>query len=360
MASSITKPGKQLGELLLKEQDPFVLDVFLNERSYGNRNTSDSNKTRKRRNGIPSCSRVLRAILGKFGFNKSDGSQNTTASDDQIQGKFNEKLKKNLFLQNVSEPDRFSSASCRTVYNSCSDSDYSQDESSTSLDKNEHESFEATRLGYKAEKEPAQAISGGTFAFRQLIGSNKRSSVSIVKEETPLSQERINLIITRQSLETKTKISSLLMESEITEKPRKFSTKISDPNKGLLNLKTKPSTQFLKSKRVLSKTKQLLFDCVREIVETHAKEKEKVDYGTKGVVLGPEELGELLWEKMKVWSKQSSVDDTNNITYLLCLDLVDTAQEWNGFDSENKEICWEIGDAIVEEIMNEFVIETMS
>ncbi|XP_062097140.1 uncharacterized protein LOC133803184 isoform X2 [Humulus lupulus] len=359
MASSITKPGKQLGELLQKEQDPFVLDIFLNERRYVKRNASDSNKSRKRRNAIPSCSKILRAILGKFGFNKSDQSQNTrstdtttttTTDDDQIQGKSNEKMK-NVIVQQVSEPDRLSSASSKTVYNSCSDSEYSQDESSTSLDQHEHDSFEATRLSYKTGKE---AISGGAFVFRQLIGNNNRSSVSVVQEESSLSQEKINLI-RRQSLETKTKISSLIMAREVREKPRNVSTKISDPRE-LHNLKSKPSRQFLKSKRVLSKTRQLLFECVREIVETHAK-KEKVHYG-KGV-LGPEELGELLWEKMKAWSKQSTGDDTNNITYLLCLDFVDTAQEWNGFDSEKKEIFWEIGDAIAEEIMNEFVIETM-
>lgn len=143
------------------------------------------------------------------------------------------------------------------------------------------------------------------------------------------------------------------MPSQVTEKPSDICKKMSNPTE---LVRSKPSPQFLKSKRVLNQTRQLLFDCVREIVETHAK-KEKEHY-SKGV-LGPEELGELLWEKMKAWSKQAE-DDSNNITYLLGLDFVDSAQEWNRFDSEKKEICSEIGDDIVEEIMNEMVIETMS
>ncbi|POO03726.1 hypothetical protein TorRG33x02_000300 [Trema orientale] len=336
MASTITKRGKQLGELLQKEQEPFVLDVFLNERGY------PKNSTRKTRTkGIPSCSRILTAIFSKFAWNKNDQSRNTktttttttTCSDDQ----------RSFNGQQVAELDTFSSASSRTAYNSCSESDC-KDESPTSLDNHDHSLNEAMK----------EAVSGGVFEPRKFIGSSKQySPCSAVQEEIHLCQGRINLK-TRQHLENQTKISSPILPRKVIEKPKNTSTKISDPTE---LVGTKSSPQLAKSRRVLHQTRQLLFDCVREIVETHAK-RERGHYG-KGV-LGPEELGELLWEKMKAWSKLAG-DDSNNITYLLGLDFVDSAQEWmNGFDSETKEICSEIGDAIAEEIMNEFVIETMS
>lgn len=113
------------------------------------------------------------------------------------------------------------------------------------------------------------------------------------------------------------------------------------------------STKFLKSKRMLQQTRQLLFDCVREIVESQVqKEKVKTCEG----LLGPEELGNLVWEKMKAWGKQVG-DETNNITYLLGLDFFDSAHEWFGFDQEKREICSQIGDSLAEEIVNDFVNE---
>lgn len=160
MASTVTKPGKQLGELLQKEQEPFVLNVFLNERGYHKK------ITRKRRTkGIPSCSRILRAIFNKFAWNKNDESRNTKTTttddddDDQSEGKFrgNEK-QRGIIDEQVAEPDIFSSASGRTIYNSFSESDHSQNESPSSLDKHDHDSFEAVRLSYRTEKEVEKLI----------------------------------------------------------------------------------------------------------------------------------------------------------------------------------------------------------
>jgi hypothetical protein len=54
--------------------------------------------------------------------------------------------------------------------------------------------------------------------------------------------------------------------------------------------------EFLKSKRVL---KQLLFDCVKEVVESQAK-KERGEQNYRKF-LGPEELGKLICERKISW-----------------------------------------------------------
>lgn len=105
---------------------------------------------------------------------------------------------------------------------------------------------------------------------------------------------------------------------------------------------------------MLQQTRQLLFDCVRELVESHAtKEREKQRCRE---FLGPEELGKLLSEKMKGWSKHGG--DQTNITQLLDSDFCDSAQEWTGFDPEKREISLEIGDAILDEMFKEIVAES--
>lgn len=109
-----------------------------------------------------------------------------------------------------------------------------------------------------------------------------------------------------------------------------------------------PSPQFLKSKRVLQETKQLLFDCVREVVESHAKNERGKQHEKK--FLGPEELGKLVCERITSWEKQAG--DETNTNYFL-----DSVEEWRAFKQQKREIEYEIGDTILEEIKNEIVTE---
>ena len=107
-----------------------------------------------------------------------------------------------------------------------------------------------------------------------------------------------------------------------------------------------PSPQFVKSKRVLQQTRQLLLDCVREIVESHLI--------NNGGVVGPEELGSLILERMKAWD--SHIGNESNVLTSSCNDSDVTDKEWNiGFESEKKKVCSEIGDFIAEGLINEIV-----
>uniref|UniRef100_A0A5B7ARN1 DUF4378 domain-containing protein n=1 Tax=Davidia involucrata TaxID=16924 RepID=A0A5B7ARN1_DAVIN len=111
------------------------------------------------------------------------------------------------------------------------------------------------------------------------------------------------------------------------------------------------SSQYLKSKRVLQQTKQLLFDCVREVVDTHVWKNRRQQHFRE--LLGPEELEKLLCENISTWSKLSG-DDTNRTTQLLHLDSL---KEWSDFELQIKEIGMQIGDTILEDITNKIVID---
>lgn len=129
---------------------------------------------------------------------------------------------------------------------------------------------------------------------------------------------------------------------------------------------------------VLQQTKQLLFDYVKEIVETQEREGKPQCHHQQ--FLGPEELGKIIGEKMKPWDKQSG--NESNLTKLLnldllssqgwsnykpqrrdnglaiedtVLDLLDSEQDWNGYGLQRRETGSEIGGTILEELVNDIV-----
>lgn len=61
--------------------------------------------------------------------------------------------------------------------------------------------------------------------------------------------------------------------------------------------------------------------------------------------LGAEELGKLIYQKLRIWDRQAG--NETNIDFLLDSDF----EEWNC--NEQEEICWKIGDAILEDIVEE-------
>ncbi|KAG8491950.1 hypothetical protein CXB51_015264 [Gossypium anomalum] len=114
------------------------------------------------------------------------------------------------------------------------------------------------------------------------------------------------------------------------------------------------SSPFSMSKRVLQQTKQLLLDCVRELVD-HNNGCMKEGKGKR--YLGSEEIGNVICEKIKGWGKQCG--DETNIQEMLELDVIETKQEWEGFEIESykKEMGICIGNAIVEELISDVVMD---
>lgn len=116
-------------------------------------------------------------------------------------------------------------------------------------------------------------------------------------------------------------------------------------------------SQMLKSKRALQKTKQLLFDCVREITLIFPRKKEE----QKGCrhLLGPEVLAKLICEKTQEWAEaEQAAGHEKNLTYLLALDYLNSPNEWSDFGPEMKDVSVGVADAILQSIVDEIVFET--
>ncbi|XP_042498964.1 uncharacterized protein LOC122077181 isoform X2 [Macadamia integrifolia] len=123
-------------------------------------------------------------------------------------------------------------------------------------------------------------------------------------------------------------------------------------------------SQYVKTKRLLQQTRQLLFDCVREAVEKYrtgsGRRRRRRCHGGLNRFVGPEELGRIICEEILVWGKQSV--DIANVNQLIEADVSETMEEegWSGFlnphsHSIGNEIGLGIADAIMGEMSNEIV-----
>ncbi|XP_042990062.1 uncharacterized protein LOC122317174 [Carya illinoinensis] len=163
MASTPPKPSKQLGEFLLEQQEPFILDEYLLERgclknssnSRSNLGSCCGNSTKllkrsascglnKSRNDVPRCSKILGCVYKKFVSIKEDKRRKSSEyKDEEYSAPATEMVDKE-----VAESDGFSSSSSTTVFNSCSESD--KEEISTSSCKDQTffdvETFQAMEL----------------------------------------------------------------------------------------------------------------------------------------------------------------------------------------------------------------------
>ena len=161
MASTMTKPERhqQLGELLQQGQEPFVLEIYLIERGYlrkslstriessrfgccnGNLNKLISTK------GIPSCSKIVKAILNKFGHSSETRNTKKEAKFSVTETRRNG--------QEVAERERFSSASSTTVFNLCTESEKAETPSSSNkhYDSAISDTLEGLRLSNMTDEE---------------------------------------------------------------------------------------------------------------------------------------------------------------------------------------------------------------
>ncbi|KAJ4966762.1 hypothetical protein NE237_018611 [Protea cynaroides] len=133
-------------------------------------------------------------------------------------------------------------------------------------------------------------------------------------------------------------------------------------------LKDLLGSQYVKTKRVLQQTRQLLFDCVREEVEKHRWNGTGTGAGrTSGwhggfdQIIGAEELGKIICDQIRAWGKQSI--DVTNLNQLVEADVSETTEEdgWRSSflkpHSIRNEIGMGIADAILDEISNELVTD---
>lgn len=163
MASTPSKPSKQLGEFLLEQQEPFILEEYLIERgclknssnSRSNLSSCCGNSTKllkrsascglnKSRNYVPGCSKILGCVCTKFVSIKGDQRKKSSEyRNEEYNAPATEMVDKE-----VAESDAFSSANSTTVYNSCSESDKEKISTSSCKDQTSFdvETFRAMKL----------------------------------------------------------------------------------------------------------------------------------------------------------------------------------------------------------------------
>ncbi|KAH9623755.1 hypothetical protein KSS87_023296 [Heliosperma pusillum] len=121
---------------------------------------------------------------------------------------------------------------------------------------------------------------------------------------------------------------------------------------------SKSYTKYMNSKKALQQTRQLLFDCVREVVETQSingGNKQRIISKEKGL-MGPEEIGKIMCNNMKIWGQFPS--KKRSAIRLVTRDLLSSdGKEWGRSDEVKREIVKEIGDGIYEEIIDDIVKE---
>ncbi|XWS24080.1 hypothetical protein CRYUN_Cryun28dG0070200 [Craigia yunnanensis] len=187
ITTTTSKPARQLGDLLQEQQEPFILEVYLSERGcvrknlpsganfigyHGNtgkflKKFGSQNQSKK---GIPHFPKVLKVVLcNKFFTIKGLRTKN---SDDEERKLSVTEMDRNN--QETAEPDRFSSASSTTVYNSCSDSDI--DEPSIFAD-----NFKSNLKLYDEREKKAEKKHEREEKGKEFIGSEENGKVIFVK-----------------------------------------------------------------------------------------------------------------------------------------------------------------------------------
>ncbi|KAL8165973.1 hypothetical protein V2J09_007472 [Rumex salicifolius] len=114
------------------------------------------------------------------------------------------------------------------------------------------------------------------------------------------------------------------------------------------------STYIISSVRALQQTKQLLFDCVREAVESQGRMRNT----RTGHFMGTENLGNFICERIRVWNTRSATGE--NITRLQTSDLLAFFHEWDYLEDHRSDVIQQVGDQILEEIKDEIVEELIA
>ncbi|KAI3934766.1 hypothetical protein MKW92_015352 [Papaver armeniacum] len=382
-----TNQVKRLSELLEEEQEPFVLHEYLSERGYSKRsqnceggycsynskggNSSKdlkrlseyelSNRRKKKNKHHPS--KVLRSVLNKlltsvYHHHDSRKSAPVTVSSYNTRS-------------NVDLDNRFSSASSMTLFESSSEADTEELSAELLYQVNSVSSLTSSADNYKhkltqqAQNEiPARRVN----QWGCMEETKQHSPVSVLEE---LLFDEVQPS-PRTSHKKKIKSNFIRQERSVITDESIFSASLWESLVHTLTEKqgsSSSSSNCLKTKRVLEQTKQLLFDCVRETVENYSNQGGKivstsdsvrVHCGHERVLLGSEDIGKIISEKICLWGKQAG--NLTNITQLVKSDLSKRGEEeeyWKETPQAQIRECIgiEISDEILEDIQNEIVFE---
>ncbi|GMJ15267.1 hypothetical protein HRI_005195900 [Hibiscus trionum] len=322
--TAASKPARKLAELLQEQQEPFALGVYLSEKGCGRNNLtsihghggsgkfldkSGSNKN-KRNKGIPNFPKALKVILCNKLF-AIRGLKTMNSNDEEGNN------------QETAEAGRFSSCSCSALCNSSSDSDI--DEAAMFTENQKPSELYAGREKKAAVDKKFELSTCMENSPQSILEAISTSTVSNTRQKSYILPK----LITEESILSAT-LWSLL---------HKTTGKEQSSCEGLEDLEESNASA---SRRVLQQTKQLLLDCVRELVVDHNSRQGK-----------SEEIGNAICEKIRGWG------DETNMKEMLELDVMESKEEWHDFEigSGRREMGLLLGNAIVEEITSEVVVD---
>ncbi|OWM80621.1 uncharacterized protein LOC116193169 [Punica granatum] len=359
------KQVKHLRELLQEQQEPFVLDVYLSERGYAPRRGSMSygevgKKQKRKRTGWFSklltglCDRMV-AIHG--------GNKNKQQSRDR-EGECGGVCRDN---RETAELDRFSSASSSTVYYSCSNSDPDEKPhpvrgARVPLDRRSSHQYDEPREvevnqvetniqwrprnNIKLQPSIAPEITSDTSA-EQYGNKSWRQDLQVFSAWQEADDSTCRLGLPKKITEDSLSSASAFEILYHCKQDRTSFAQSTQP----LGLKASPN--YLNSRRVLQQTKQLLFDCVKEVIETYRR---KDNAGKKkNSDIEPDQIEKIICEKIVGWGRTRG--NEMSIDELVYLDYLETVEEWEDCVQQKMQISLEIGDALMEDISNEMVAE---
>ncbi|KAL3840503.1 hypothetical protein ACJIZ3_025094 [Penstemon smallii] len=316
--------SKLLGQFLQEKQEPFALEVYLNERTYHKSTSLNSSsnfhnpskilkssstfalkKKKKRRNSaIPNCSIFLKVLFGQIVSANNNKKIKNSRNGGQISTTLRENRKnkeEGVGIQSMKSTGEF--------------------------------------FGEKQAKVDRKLKSGEVEEHKQLSPVSVLVDTESDDEVSPLHYKQCHSKTTQGESSTSTSQCKF-------EKPTYYNTvqefqEIADSDS---------YGQYVVNKRVLQQKKQLLIDCAREVIENHKKRDKRREQLKK--ILGADELWKLVCENLWIWS-QDPIDESN-IIHLLHSDLLASEEEWSeGSKQQKTDISIKVGDAILDDIINE-------
>ncbi|KAG6789692.1 hypothetical protein POTOM_005811 [Populus tomentosa] len=344
MASSTSK---QLREYLQEQQKPFVLDVYLSERQIM------LNKKQKRPCGydlnkrrIMQARKILKLLLLKF----SRSGQNQSVSSCQEAQKHEPALKTVGKPQQIGEIKwlpKVSSSVADREYFRCNVKDPPCYENHASLHPKTSQSLTHSSVKQKAaadinlqweceeENEQLSPVS----VQKELPSINKGCHFPAKQEEEDASASSTVLSNVEEDSLLSAFLCDLLTKSLIEKKSLA----------GFRELKemiVPAFSQHLKNRRVLWQNRQLLFDCVNEAIEVYRSKNRKKQYDQE--LIGLNELGKIICDQICSCGKHNADEQIN-------IDVTSIVEDGSYLQQLNRRIGMEIGDAILNEIIQEVI-----
>ncbi|KAJ7013321.1 hypothetical protein NC653_003114 [Populus alba x Populus x berolinensis] len=345
MASSTSK---QLREYLQEQQKPFVLDVYLSERQImlnKKQKRSCGNDLNKRR--IMQARKILKLLLLKF----SRSGRNQSVSSCQKAQKHEPVLKTVGKPQQIGEIKwlpKVSSSVADREYFRCNVKDPPCYENHAALHPKTSQA-----LTHSSVKQKAAA--GINLQWIRKEENEQLSPVSVQKElpsinkgcHFPAKQEEEDASASSTVLSTNVEEDSLLSAFLCDLLTRSFIEKKSLAGFTELQEMIVPAfSQHLKNRRVLWQNRQLLFDCVNEAIEVYRSKNRKKQYDQELIDLN--ELGKIICDQICSCGKQNADEQIN-------IDVTSVVEDGSYLQQLNRRIGIEIGDAILNEIIQEVI-----